>query len=84
MTAVILLHNHTHADIPHVAGDRLDVDASTAAWLVAHDVAELAEPSTLRSAAPAAGEPATAPARKPKPTAPRAADTDTTGDDHEH
>jgi hypothetical protein len=77
-----LLRDHTHAGTPYTVGARLHVDAATADWLAALGVAELAEHPTLKSAAPAVGEPAAAPARKHKPTSPRTADTDTTGDDH--
>lgn len=82
MPFVTLLRDHTHAGTPHAVGARLHVDAATADWLAALGVAQPAEHQTLKSAAPAAGEPAAAPARKHKPTPPRIADTDTTGDDH--
>lgn len=83
MPFITLLRHHTHAGTPYAAGARLHVDAATAEWLAALGVAEPSEHQTLKSAAPAAGEPAAAPARKHKPSAPRTADTDTTGDDHE-
>ena len=82
MPTIHLLRDHTHAGTSYAAGVPLDVDATTADWLTTHEVGEPAEHQTLKSAAPAAGELAAAPARKHKPFAPRTADTDTTGDDH--
>lgn len=83
MITVTLLRAHTHAGIPYAAGRRLHVDAATAAWLAQHGVVQPAKPKTLKSAAPAAGEPAAAPGPTSIPSAPRIAGTDTTGDDHE-
>ncbi len=83
MPAVTLLRDHTHAGTLYRAGTPLRVDVATAAWLAAHGVAQPAEHQTLKSAAPAAGEPAAAPIRKHKSITPHTADHDITGDDHE-
>ena len=39
MTSIVLTHPHTHAGKPHKAGERLDVDGSTADWLIANGIA---------------------------------------------
>ena len=39
MTRLLLKRPHTHAGRAHEAGERLDVDGSTADWLIAHGVA---------------------------------------------
>ena len=39
MTSIVLTHPHTHAGQAHKAGERLDVDASTADWLIANGIA---------------------------------------------
>jgi hypothetical protein len=39
MTRLVLKRPHTHAGTPHARGDRIEVDASTADWLLAHDIA---------------------------------------------
>jgi hypothetical protein len=40
MTRVLLIHPHTHAGKPCAPGDRIEVDAASAAWLLAQGVAE--------------------------------------------
>lgn len=39
MTSIVLTHPHTHAGQAHKAGERLDVDSSTADWLIANGIA---------------------------------------------
>lgn len=39
MTSIVLTQAHTHAGKPHKAGERLDVDSSSADWLMANGVA---------------------------------------------
>jgi hypothetical protein len=39
MTAIVLTHPHTHAGQAHKTGERLDVDGSTADWLIANGIA---------------------------------------------
>lgn len=39
MTSIVLTHPHTHAGQAHKAGERLDVDGSTAEWLIANGIA---------------------------------------------
>ena len=39
MTRVVLKRPHTHAGKSYGDGERLEVDAATAEWLIAHDVA---------------------------------------------
>ena len=39
MTSIVLTQAHTHAGKPHKAGERLDVDGSSADWLIANGVA---------------------------------------------
>lgn len=42
MPQLVLLKPHTHAGKPGAIGDRIEVDAATAEWLLAHAVAEIA------------------------------------------
>ena len=42
MTDVTLTQPHTHAGVAYLAGDRLEVDALSAAWLIAVGVATAA------------------------------------------
>ena len=42
MPQLVLLKSHTHAGKPGAIGDRIEVDAATAEWLLAHAVAEIA------------------------------------------
>ncbi len=39
MTSIVLTQPHTHAGQTHKAGERLDVDGSTADWLIANGIA---------------------------------------------
>ncbi|MCB1889178.1 MAG: hypothetical protein KDH20_16340 [Rhodocyclaceae bacterium] len=39
MTPFVLKRPHTHAGMAYQAGDRIDVEATTADWLIAHGVA---------------------------------------------
>ena len=39
MTSIVLTQLHTHAGQAHKAGERLDVDGSTADWLIANGIA---------------------------------------------
>lgn len=39
MTSLVLIRPHTHAGKPLQPGERLDVDGSTADWLIANGVA---------------------------------------------
>ena len=39
MTSIVLTQPHTHAGRAHKAGERLDVDGSTADWLIANGIA---------------------------------------------
>lgn len=41
MTFIVLTQAHTHAGKPYKAGERLDVDSSSADWLIANGVARL-------------------------------------------
>jgi len=77
MRDIRLLKPHTHAGTPHPAGYLLTVDDATADWLVAQGVGDV---ERFMPAAPQD----TRRARRPKPSDPHIADTDTTGDDHEH
>ena len=43
MPQLVLLKPHTHAGKPGAIGDRIEVDASTAEWLMTHAVAVIAE-----------------------------------------
>lgn len=40
---ITLITPHTHAGVPHVAGDTLDVNDTDAAWLITHRVGEPAD-----------------------------------------
>jgi hypothetical protein len=39
MTSIVLTQPHTHAGQAHKKGERLDVDGSTADWLIANGIA---------------------------------------------
>lgn len=41
MISIVLTQAHTHAGKLHKAGERLDVDSSSADWLIANGVARL-------------------------------------------
>ena len=42
MPQIELLKNHTHAGVEYVAGAAIDVDDSTAQWLIEHGVGQAA------------------------------------------
>jgi hypothetical protein len=73
MTRLVLKRPHTHAGQAFRAGDRIDVEATTADWLMAHGVAAPdAVPQTLRVHAdpePAGPKPdlPRSPRKEPKP-----------------
>lgn len=46
MPQLVLLKPHTHAGKPAAIGDRIEVDASTAEWLLAHEIVEITEISS--------------------------------------
>jgi hypothetical protein len=54
MTRLVLTRPHTHAGKPCGPGDRIDVDATSADWLIAHGIAtpEPAAPATARDTTP--------------------------------
>ena len=39
MTRLVLTRPHTHAGKPCAPGDRIEVDATSADWLIAHGIA---------------------------------------------
>jgi hypothetical protein len=47
MTRIELLQPHTHAGRVHAAGDRIDVHAADAEWLIGLGKARAAEPGAL-------------------------------------
>ena len=57
MTSIVLTHPHTHAGKPHKAGERLDVDGSTADWLIANGIARQPEPPPQGDSAPIEAKP---------------------------
>jgi hypothetical protein len=57
---VVLNRPHTHAGKPCAPGDRLEVDAASAAWLLAQGVAE-------PDARPAKPDPESKTLKEPKP-----------------
>ena len=57
MTSIVLTHPHTHAGQAHQAGERLDVDDSTADWLIANGIARPPEPPPQGDGAPAEPKP---------------------------
>ena len=59
MTSIVLTHPHTHAGQAHQAGERLDVDDSTADWLIANGIARPSEPPPQGDGAPAEPKPIT-------------------------
>ena len=62
MTHVRLTRLHTHAGLAYAPGERLEVDAATAEWLIAHDVAT-PEPRPAKTEP----EPKPQPVKEPKP-----------------
>ena len=39
MTQLVLTRPHTHAGKTYGVGDRIEIDATSADWLIAHDIA---------------------------------------------
>ena len=39
MTQLVLMRPHTHAGKTYGVGDRIEIDATSADWLIAHDIA---------------------------------------------
>ena len=39
MTLLVLTRPHTHAGKTHGVGDRIEIDATSADWLIAHGIA---------------------------------------------
>ncbi len=48
MTRLVLIRPHTHAGKSYGTGDRIEVDADAAEWLLAHDIATR-EPKPVRA-----------------------------------
>ena len=65
MTDLVLSRPHTHAGKAYGSGDRIDVDAPTADWLIAHGIA--VPPAPLNPSATPATESISAPLPEPKP-----------------
>lgn len=65
MTRLVLKRPHTHAGKAFQAGERIDVEATTADWLIAHGVAA---PDAVPQSAPHHADPEPA---DPKPDLPR-------------
>ena len=61
MPRIQLIRLHTHAGKVYAVGDRLEVDATTAEWLLAHDIA-VTEPRPARTET----EPLPIPRKEPK------------------
>jgi hypothetical protein len=62
MIRLVLTRPHTHAGTDYSAGDLLEVEADTADWLIAHDIA-VPEPSSPK----ADPEPKPLQRKEPKP-----------------
>jgi hypothetical protein len=62
MTRLILKCPHTHAGKPYGAGDRIEVEADTADWLIDQGVAVPEPPSPKTDP-----EPKSLPRKEPKP-----------------
>jgi len=60
MTRLVLTRPHTHAGKSYGPGDRIEVDADTAEWLLAHDIA-------TREPRPARTEPDLLPIQRKEP-----------------
>ena len=39
MTQLVLMRPHTHAGKTYGVGDRIEIDATSADWLISHDIA---------------------------------------------
>lgn len=63
MTSIVLTQAHTHAGKPHKASELLDVDGSSADWLIANGVGRHDRPS-----APAPQPEGDGASTEPKPT----------------
>lgn len=61
MTLLVLTRPHTHAGKSYGIGDRIEVDADTAEWLLAHDIAMR---DTTMPAKPARTEPDLSPIQR--------------------
>ena len=65
MTRLVLNRPHTHAGQAYTAGDRIEVEATTAEWLLSHGIAEalpIAEPLAPKTDP----EPNSQPRKEPK------------------
>jgi hypothetical protein len=60
MTRLVLTRPHTHAGKSYGIGDRIEVDADAAEWLLAHDIA-------TREPRPARTEPDLSPIQRKEP-----------------
>ena len=60
MTRLVLTRPHTHAGKSYGPGDRIEVDADAAEWLLAHDIA-------MREPRPARTEPDLSPIQRKEP-----------------
>lgn len=60
MTRLVLTRPHTHAGKSYGPGDRIEVDADAAEWLLAHDIA-------TREPRPARTEPDLLPIQRKEP-----------------
>lgn len=60
MTRLVLTRPHTHAGKSYGPGDRIEVDADTAEWLLVHDIA-------TREPKPARTEPDLLPIQRKEP-----------------
>ena len=60
MTRLVLTRPHTHAGKSYGPGDRIEIDADTAEWLLAHDIA-------TREPRPARTEPDLLPLQRKEP-----------------
>jgi hypothetical protein len=60
MTRLVLTRPHTHAGKSYGPGDRIEVDADAAEWLLAHDIA-------TRELKPVRAEPDLSPIQRKEP-----------------
>ena len=68
MTRLVLKRPHTHAGKTFQGGDRIDADAATAEWLIAHGAAV---PDAVPQSAPQQADPETADNKPDLPRSPR-------------
>lgn len=71
MTSIVLTQAHTHAGKPYKVGERLDVDNSSADWLIAngiarHDRQSDPAPSPEGDGKPTESKPTTSHRKEPK------------------